>query len=61
MLPSQNGFDVFNALDLMHNGEVLKDLKFGIGDGNLQVCSTPRMPSFGIAVDLCFGFIVHFS
>jgi glycylpeptide N-tetradecanoyltransferase len=35
----QLGFDVFNALDLMHNGEVLKDLKFGIGDGNLQVCS----------------------
>ena len=35
------GYDVFNALDLMHNGMgadggVLKELKFGIGDGNLQ-------------------------
>jgi glycylpeptide N-tetradecanoyltransferase len=30
------GFDVFNALDIMHNLEVLKDLKFGIGDGHLQ-------------------------
>jgi len=28
--------DVFNALDLMENGTFLKDLKFGIGDGNLQ-------------------------
>lgn len=30
------GFDVFNALDLMHNREFLEKLKFGIGDGNLQ-------------------------
>ena len=30
------GFDVFNALDLMHNKEFLEKLKFGIGDGNLQ-------------------------
>ncbi|CAJ0950847.1 unnamed protein product, partial [Mesorhabditis belari] len=30
------GFDVFNALDLMANKEVLEELKFGIGDGNLQ-------------------------
>uniref|UniRef100_A0A158Q719 Glycylpeptide N-tetradecanoyltransferase n=1 Tax=Elaeophora elaphi TaxID=1147741 RepID=A0A158Q719_9BILA len=30
------GFDVFNALDLMDNKEILEDLKFGIGDGNLQ-------------------------
>jgi glycylpeptide N-tetradecanoyltransferase len=29
-------FDVFNALDLMENNEFLSDLKFGIGDGNLQ-------------------------
>jgi glycylpeptide N-tetradecanoyltransferase len=27
---------VFNALDLMENGEFLEKLKFGIGDGNLQ-------------------------
>lgn len=30
------GCDVFNALDIMENGTFLKDLKFGIGDGNLQ-------------------------
>jgi len=30
------GFDVYNCLDLMRNGEVLKDLKFGQGDGKLQ-------------------------
>ena len=35
-LSSQAGFDVFNALDLMDNKEVLEKLKFGIGDGNLQ-------------------------
>lgn len=29
-------FDVFNALDLMQNKKFLTDLKFGIGDGNLQ-------------------------
>uniref|UniRef100_A0A1I7SUF9 Glycylpeptide N-tetradecanoyltransferase n=1 Tax=Bursaphelenchus xylophilus TaxID=6326 RepID=A0A1I7SUF9_BURXY len=32
----QDGFDVFNALDLMDNKVFLSDLKFGIGDGNLQ-------------------------
>lgn len=30
------GYDVFNALDLMENEEVFGDLKFGIGDGHLQ-------------------------
>lgn len=30
------GLDVFNALDLMDNVEFLENLKFGIGDGNLQ-------------------------
>jgi len=29
-------FDVFNALDILKNDEYLKELKFGIGDGNLQ-------------------------
>lgn len=28
--------DVFNALDLMENTQFLENLKFGIGDGNLQ-------------------------
>ncbi|KAJ8881502.1 hypothetical protein PR048_017984 [Dryococelus australis] len=31
-----HGFDVFNALDLMDNKLFLEELKFGIGDGNLQ-------------------------
>lgn len=31
-----DGFDVFNALDLMENKTFLDPLKFGIGDGNLQ-------------------------
>lgn len=30
------GYDVFNALDLMDNKSFLEDLKFGVGDGNLQ-------------------------
>lgn len=31
-----DGFDVFNALNLMENKAFLEELKFGIGDGNLQ-------------------------
>ncbi|KAK7576459.1 hypothetical protein V9T40_012745 [Parthenolecanium corni] len=31
-----DGFDVFNALDLMENKAFLEELKFGMGDGNLQ-------------------------
>jgi glycylpeptide N-tetradecanoyltransferase len=30
------GFDVFNALDVMQNEEFFKELKFGPGDGHLQ-------------------------
>ena len=30
------GMDVFNALQQMENGEMLSELKFGIGDGNLN-------------------------
>mgnify|MGYP002129332388 CR=1 FL=1 len=30
------GSDVFNALDVMDNGTIFSDLKFGMGDGNLQ-------------------------
>lgn len=29
-------YDVFNALDLMENKEFLDELKFGVGDGDLQ-------------------------
>jgi len=32
----QDGYDVFNALDLMDNKDFLEPLKFGVGDGNLQ-------------------------
>ncbi|CDF35171.1 unnamed protein product [Chondrus crispus] len=32
----QNGFDVFNALDLARHSEFFKDLKFHIGDGELH-------------------------
>jgi len=32
-----NNFDVFNALDILENSnDLLTDLKFGIGDGNLH-------------------------
>ncbi|UJR18703.1 hypothetical protein I4U23_005610 [Adineta vaga] len=31
-----NGFDVFNALDIMDNKEFIEKLKFGGGDGNIQ-------------------------
>mmetsp|Transcript_9450 Transcript_9450/g.13083 ORF Transcript_9450/g.13083 Transcript_9450/m.13083 type:complete len:398 (-) Transcript_9450:108-1301(-) len=32
----RDNLDVFNALDIMQNATFLKDLKFGIGDGNLH-------------------------
>lgn len=32
----EEGFDVFNALDLMENHEIFEPLKFGIGDGVLH-------------------------
>jgi hypothetical protein len=32
----QKGADVFNCLDLMENSAVLRELKFGPGDGSLQ-------------------------
>lgn len=30
-----NQFDVFNALNIMENEKFFKELKFGVGDGNL--------------------------
>ena len=30
------GYDVFNALDVMENGPLLEQLKFGVGDGHLH-------------------------
>ena len=35
-LAAAKGYDVFNALDLLENAPLLKELKFGIGDGTLQ-------------------------
>ena len=38
ILAAASGHDVFNALDILENGtgNLLKDLKFGIGDGKLR-------------------------
>ncbi|XP_055350979.1 glycylpeptide N-tetradecanoyltransferase 1-like [Paramacrobiotus metropolitanus] len=36
IMAKKNGFDVFNALDLMDNMQFIQQLKFGIGDGNLN-------------------------
>ena len=36
IMAKNKGYDVFNALDIMHNSEYLTDLKFGVGDGNLH-------------------------
>eukprot|EP00455_Lapot_gusevi_P032501 TRINITY_DN3544_c0_g1_i1.p1 TRINITY_DN3544_c0_g1~~TRINITY_DN3544_c0_g1_i1.p1 ORF type:complete len:467 (-),score=153.07 TRINITY_DN3544_c0_g1_i1:186-1526(-) len=36
ILAHNEQFDVFNALNVMENETFFKDLKFGIGDGNLQ-------------------------
>ena len=36
IIAKQKDFDVFNALDILENEKVLKELKFGVGDGNLH-------------------------
>ena len=36
IIAKQKNFDVYNALDIMDNDTVLKELKFGVGDGNLH-------------------------
>ncbi len=36
ILAAAGGYDVFNALDLLANEAVLKELKFGQGDGQLH-------------------------
>ena len=36
ILARNKGYDVFNALDVQHNIESLKELNFGVGDGNLH-------------------------
>lgn len=36
IMAKNKGYDVFNALDIKNNEEFLKELKFGVGDGNLH-------------------------
>ncbi|XP_003742391.1 glycylpeptide N-tetradecanoyltransferase 2 [Galendromus occidentalis] len=36
IVAKNRGYDVFNALDMMENKSFLEELKFGVGDGNLQ-------------------------
>ena len=36
IIAKNKNFDVFNALDILDNDGLLKELKFGIGDGNLH-------------------------
>lgn len=36
ILAAATGHDVFNALDILENGPLLRDLKFGPGDGQLR-------------------------
>jgi len=53
---NEEGMDVFNALSQMDNGEVMSDLKFGIGDGNLNYylynwcCPTLKPEDVGIVL-----------
>jgi glycylpeptide N-tetradecanoyltransferase len=56
ILAKNEGADVFNALNLMDNDEFLKELKFGLGDGNLQYylynwgCPTLKSSEIGIVL-----------
>lgn len=56
ILGKSKGADVFNALNLMDNDDFLKELKFGLGDGNLQyyvynwACPTMESKDVGIVL-----------
>eukprot|EP00854_Cymbomonas_tetramitiformis_P019533 gene19533-23360_t len=56
IVAKNSDFDVFNALDVMHNMEFLKELKFGKGDGDLQYYlynyRVPEMKPSGIGLVL---------
>ncbi|RWS25182.1 glycylpeptide N-tetradecanoyltransferase 2-like protein [Leptotrombidium deliense] len=63
IIAKSSGYDVFNALDLMENKTVLENLKFGVGDGNLQYylfnykCpSLPPEKGFGLSKDVLFNY-----
>jgi len=48
ILAAKEGYDVFNALDILDNSEVFSDLKFSVGDGNLHY----YLYNWGLAKDL---------
>lgn len=56
ILAKRHDFDVFNALDILDNEPVLKELKFGIGDGHLQYymynwrCPTVKSSQVGLVL-----------
>mmetsp|Transcript_52537 Transcript_52537/g.87148 ORF Transcript_52537/g.87148 Transcript_52537/m.87148 type:complete len:481 (-) Transcript_52537:742-2184(-) len=56
ILAKRLDFDVFNALDILDNETVLKELKFGIGDGHLQYymynwrCATVKPSEVGLVL-----------
>ncbi|CAL9116314.1 unnamed protein product, partial [Musa textilis] len=57
IVAKQQDYDVFNALDVMHNEAVLKELKFGPGDGHLhyylynyRVRNGPRPSELGLVL-----------
>jgi glycylpeptide N-tetradecanoyltransferase len=56
ILAKAHGNDVFNALDLMDNAEIMEQLKFGRGDGNLQyyiynwACADMKSNDIGIVL-----------
>jgi len=55
-MAKQDGFDVFNALDVMDNQKFLRELKFGIGSGHLQYYlfnwRCPLMPPHKVGIVL---------
>lgn len=56
IIARNDNFDVFNALNLMHNDGILEELKFGIGDGNLNYylynwkCPTIKPDGIGLVL-----------
>ena len=56
ILAKKAGCDVFNALNLMENQDIMEPLKFGMGDGNLQYYiynwACPEMQSSDVGIVL---------
>lgn len=49
VLAKEKEVDVFNALDVMQNSDFLQELKFGPGDGHLQVGTRSHIPTLSWA------------